>query len=422
MCHGVGMGLPPSPQESEEQLGNIDCLACHAKPDVYVSGVLGIKLGLKNVTKDDQGRWRYVINVPTEELAKSIINRPQSKNCLACHAFSGGGPHLKRPNIAPDLLNPELAAEFDVHFKAGLGCTDCHSGENHEFGTNSVDTWSREGEVPKCSNCHTEDPHNGFFGYFLNTFHDRVACQTCHIPTIAHGEYPTEYYRDWTVATFLPKEKRWKFAIPDPESGDYSKWYLFNNLQPSYAWYNGDREVYIFPTPVEPVPVSEVMEKVGGKYEASQIKAGSGEVVGAIYYVKPTASKEDGDAKIYPFKVHVAVVPYSEQDRVPVPVKAGIAFATGNITMAMAAGAKDAGVTYEPGKAVLYVRYMQVNHGVQPKEKALFCFDCHNIAEGRMHWEDLGYGIYPKVAFGGIIAGILAVVLGAVWLIRRRGS
>lgn len=53
MCHGVGMGLPPSPQESEEQLGNIDCLACHAKPDVYVSGVLGIKLGLKNVTKDD---------------------------------------------------------------------------------------------------------------------------------------------------------------------------------------------------------------------------------------------------------------------------------------------------------------------------------------------------------------------------------
>lgn len=138
--------------------------------------------------------------------------------------------------------------------------------------------------------------------------------------------------------------------------------------------------------------------------------------------MKPTASKEDSDAKIYPFKVHVAVVPYSEQDKVPVPVKAGIAFATGNITMAMAAGAKDAGVSYEPGKAVLYVRYMQVNHGVQPKDKALFCFDCHNIVEGRMPWNDLGYGIYPKVAFGGILVGIVAVIIGVVWLIARRGS
>lgn len=42
MCHGVSMGLPPSQEPTREQLENIDCLACHADPSVYVAGPVGI--------------------------------------------------------------------------------------------------------------------------------------------------------------------------------------------------------------------------------------------------------------------------------------------------------------------------------------------------------------------------------------------
>ncbi len=420
MCHGVGMGLPPSPEPTEEQLHNIDCLACHAKPDVYLSGPVGIKKGYKNVTKDEKGRWRYVVNIPIDKIAKSIIDIPYSQNCLACHAFSGGGPHLKRPNIGPDLMDPELAAKFDVHFREGLGCVDCHRGGGHEFATSAADTWSREGEAVECSDCHGENPHRGIAGLFLNKFHERVACQTCHIPYIAHGEYPTEYYRDWSKATFKPELKRWKFSIPDPETGDTSKWHLFSNLKPVYAWYNGNRQVYVYPEKVDPIPLEKVKEKIGGVLKASEIKAADGTIVGAVYYVKPLGSRDDPESKIYPFRVHAAVIPYSKEDRVLVPGKVGIAFATGDVKKAFQVGAKAAGVKWDGQTYILYIRYMQVNHGVQPAEKALECLDCHGPTVRRMPWGELGYGVYPEVAFTTILTAIIVVILLAAWKIYTR--
>lgn len=111
-----------------------------------------------------------------------------------------------------------------------MSCIDCHPGEEHHFGTSATDAWNREGLNPdertrQCVDCHTEKPHEGVEGWFLNRFHiDKVACQTCHIPYIADGDYPTEYYRDWSTATFHPDKKRWKFAMPNPETGDTSEW------------------------------------------------------------------------------------------------------------------------------------------------------------------------------------------------------
>jgi hypothetical protein len=255
---------------------------------------------------------------------------------------------------------------------------------------------------------------------FLNKFHKRVACQTCHIPYIAHGEYPTEYYRDWSKATFLPEHKRWKFSIPDPETGDTGKWHLFSNLKPVYAWYNGSRQVYIFPEKVDPIPLEEVKEKIGGAIKASEIKAANGRILGAVYYVKPLGGRDDPDSKIYPFKIHAAILPYSVKDKVIVPIKVGAAFATGNVTLATLLGAKAAGVEWKPGDYVLYIRYMQVDHGVQPAEKALECLDCHGPTVRRMPWGELGYGIYPEVASTTILVAIIAVVLLAAWKIYTR--
>jgi len=62
MCHGVSMGLPPSSGESDEQLGNIDCIACHIDPKIYLSGPIALKKGLKEVYVDENGVWRYRLN------------------------------------------------------------------------------------------------------------------------------------------------------------------------------------------------------------------------------------------------------------------------------------------------------------------------------------------------------------------------
>ncbi len=387
MCHGVSMGLIPSSEPTPEQLGNIDCLACHADPKVYMAGAPGVvKYHYKIVYKDEKGRWRYMVNpnISVWDLAANIYDKPTSTNCLACHAFSGGGPHFKRPNLGPDLLG-NVSEEFDVHLARGLSCIDCHKVEDHHFPTASADTWSREpGHVPSCTDCHGEKPHEGVKGWFLNKFHtEKVACQVCHIPYIAHGKWPTDIYRNWSEAEFMPKGGKYEPLID-----------LEGNVTPVYAWYNGTRQVYLWPSPVTP--------------------GENGEVV----YVKPLGSKDDPNSKIYPFKLHYAVVPYSSVNKTLVPVKVGIVFATGNVTKAVQAGAKLSGMQWD-GKWVTLVRYMQVNHGVQPADKALSCLNCHGPTVRRMPWPELGYGHYPEIAFTALSIGVALVAVFIAWKLAR---
>jgi len=410
MCHSVGMGLPPSFEATQEQLENIDCLACHADPKVYVSGPIGIAKKMKNVTKLDGG-FRYVITVPLEALAKNMMRVPTKDSCLACHAFSGGGPHLKRPNLSPELMGDEVSEDFDVHIGRGMECVDCHKVVDHKFPTASVDTFSREGGIIKsCDSCHGSDPHGGLWAWFLNTFHDRVACQTCHIPYVAHGKFPTDMARDWSATTFIPKKTRYKFAIPDPETQATDKWYLRSDVIPYYAWYNGTREVYIYPTEITP-------SKDYPEYEMDPV---NGESLGVVFYTKPLGSKDDPSAKIYPFKLRKAVMPYSKYNKTFVPIKAGIAFVTGDAQAATMKAAKETGLRWEKGDYVTMVRMMQINHGVVPKEKALFCFDCHGITENRVDWDGLGYGILPKVYFALLILVPLMVVIVVVYRKMKR--
>ncbi len=383
MCHGVSMGLIPSTEPTPEQLGNIDCLACHADPNVYFAGGPGVvKFGYKVVYRDENGTWRYMVNpnISVWDLAANIYDKPTNVNCLVCHAFSGGGPHYKRPNLSPDLMR-NVSREFDVHLAAGLSCIDCHQVEDHKFPTKSADTWSREGDnVPTCTQCHGDEPHEGVKGWFLNKFHlEKVACQTCHIPYIAHGDYPTDVYRNWSDPEFVPEAAKYEPSLD-----------LQSMIEPVYLWYNGTREVYLYPQPVTP------------------------DENGYITYVKPLGDKDDPNSKIYPFKLHYAVVPYSETGKAPIPIKVGVVFATGNVTKAIEIGSKISGLEWQGDWAIL-VRYMQVNHGVVPAEKALSCFNCHGPTVKRMPWPELGYGHFPEIAFITITVAILAGIGIAIW-------
>lgn len=382
MCHGVSLGAVPSENVSEEQLTNIDCLVCHSTK--YKGGPIGIKEGWRILVKTDNG-FRYIPNpeIDVEELAATITSTPTKDSCLYCHAFSGGGPGFKRPNLGPELLG-NVSKDVDVHMAMGLECIDCHIAENHDFRLRSSDTWSRRGGITvSCIDCH-EDRHRSFLiGWFIETFHiNKVACQTCHIPVIA-SRTPTDVRRDWSEVEFKENLLRYEPKIV-----------LEGNVTPVYLWWNEkERYAYIYPNPVEVTENNSVILSM------------------------PVGSKEDG--KIYPYKYHEAVVPFDSSKKLPIPIKVGVVFATGNNTLAFTLGGKPGGLQFS-GDYITLVRYMAVNHGVKPSNEALGCFDCHGIWDTRMDWVALGYGIYPKIYFGTIIALIIVGVAIVVYLLYRR--
>ncbi len=382
MCHGVSLGSVPSIKPTKKDLENIDCLVCHHLE--YKGGFIGVKEGWRIVAKTETG-WRYVPapNMSAIELAKNIVAKPPKENCLWCHAFSGGGPHFKRPNLSPDLLG-SVSEEYDVHMARGLHCTDCHRFEKHRIDTSgALDTWSREdpGETLSCSHCHPEkERHRApIAGLLIEAFHERVACQTCHVPYIAHGKYPTDLHRDWSRIEFNHRLGRWEPII---ETG--------KNILPVYRWWDSsNREVYIYPEPIEPVN-------------------------NTIYLVKPVGSIDTPNAKIYPFKLHEAIVPYDSKRKIPLPIKVGIVFATGDIDKAIRAAVADTGLKLGANYTFIkLVRYMSINHGVVPKENSLRCIECHS-PWGRMPWSMLGYGPLPALIY---IATPIIFALGLLLLI-----
>ncbi len=372
MCHGVSLGAIPGIEPAEEDYENIDCLVCHHVE--YKGGVKGVKEGWRIVVKTEKG-WRYIPapNMSAIELAEKIAAKPPKEACLWCHGFSGGGPGFKRPNLSPDLIG-NVSEEFDVHMARGLHCVDCHRFKNHSVDTSgALDTWAHEGrsETLSCSDCHPERHRAPLVGFMIEAFHHRVACQTCHIPYIAHGKYPTDIRRDWSHVEFNDKLGRWEPVIE-----------LRGNITPVYAWWNGrTRYAYVYPSPVEPVD-------------------------NTIVLVEPVGFIGEPEAKIYPFKVHEAVVPYDSEHKLPVPVKVGIVFATGNLEKAIEAGAKTAGLQFK-GDYVKLVRYMSVDHGVVPREDTLRCIDCHS-PWGRMPWSQLGYGVLPQAIY--IVTPVLLAI------------
>ncbi len=392
MCHGVSMGGIPSPTPSREQYANIDCLACHADPAVYPAGPKGVKTGVKQVYREKNGAWRYRVTVPIEKLAKAITKTPPKDQCLLCHAYSGGGPGFKRPNLEPALLG-KVEERVDVHLARGMTCTDCHVFKEHALALEGPDTWSRTDKVeaPGCADCHEVRHTRPVIGWMLETFHrEKVACQTCHIPRYAKG-VPTDTRRDWSEAEFSAKARRWEPKIR-----------FGRNLTPVYRYWNErTRVAYLYPEPAEvkdgrivyAAPVSQGARRKGLFFQA--------------------------DGKIYPFKYHEAVVPFDEKARVPVPVKVGLVFATGNTKKAALVGAKLAGLGLS-GAYVTLVRYMAINHGVEPAENALACLDCHGPTPRRMPWAELGYGNYPEIAFGAAVLVGLLVLLVLLYLLFKR--
>jgi len=344
-CH-VGYGWEDSTFDFSNQ-ENVDCLACHADTSSYAKGEYGL---------------------PAEGIdllaAAQSVREPTRDNCGKCHFDGGGGNGVKHGDLDESLYFP--AENLDVHMgRLDFQCTDCHQTTDHQIkGRMVADNYTIDPQDQvACTDCHNAVQHQD---ERINAHVNSVACQTCHIPAIAL-EDPTKVTWDWSTAgQDLPEDHFTYLKI----KGNFT---YEKDYQPTYIWFNGNLSYRYL---------------LGDKMDPSK----------PTMIDLPAGDIKDSNAKIFPFKVHIAKQPYdSVNDILLQPRTGGNAVAGGGFwetfdwPSALELGAQDAGLDYSGQFDFAETwMYWPTTHMVQPKENALQCEDCHG-ENGRMDWEALGY-------------------------------
>ncbi len=169
-----------------------------------------------------------------------IAPEPRNETCLNCHAKPGW---KKR--------GASFSARTDVHMKAGLRCVDCHAAgskaadprirgwEVHQFGKGDDPSGNVRNDldntVRSCENCHLDGWHNAPIARHdgLPPLHlQKIACQTCHIPTRAVKSALVQASDVYTPAPRISPPPKHIWAFYDQEMNywnHYGELDLFSN-------------------------------------------------------------------------------------------------------------------------------------------------------------------------------------------------
>ena len=333
-CH-IGYGWLDSSFDFSDPT-QIDCLVCHDTTGTYHKNPL--KAGLPDPALD------------LAAIARKV-GRPSRQACGSCHFFSGGAPNAKHGDLEPILANPP--ADFDMHMGSlGMRCQDCHTTDGHRIAGMSQTAPAVEGRV-RCEKCHGPTPHGvvGMLGNHLDDHVRTIACETCHIPSIARTT-PTLLRRDYSTAGRDLPEKKDRFGMPTyaKQFGDLT-WGM--DLVPDYLWSDGTRRATLIGDKINPAAVVDLNAPVGEKRNPS--------------------------ARIFPFKAHTARQPYDTKNRtLAIPRLFEDYWLNFNWGQAITAGMKAVGQEYSGEFGFVETRlYSSVHHSVKPAKAALGCADCH---------------------------------------------
>jgi len=296
-----------------------------------------------------------------------------------------------------------------------MTCVACHQAKKDSAGNmldhgiggfmyHSVD----QGTMKGCTDCHGEATsiHIGTSVENLVKSHDRLACQTCHIPTFARK---VSTYTDWRWASagFTPPEGSTETHPADcakeplgvTASGAVSR-STYNKLKGCFTWGTNVRPTLRFYNGKWNRVIMGRNDK--GLDTTKPVDLGS-----------PAASYLDADAMIYPFKVMTGNQPFDATDKtVLVPHLWGTVTGPNpywskfdwNLALRDSAdysnlpalnntpygGVQVYNDTYEFADTVMLLK---VDHEVAPKEQAYGkdngCADCH--FSGQIDWPSLGW-------------------------------
>ncbi|MEJ2535358.1 MAG: tetrathionate reductase family octaheme c-type cytochrome, partial [Gammaproteobacteria bacterium] len=387
-CH-TGVGWQDNTFDFNDP-ANVDCLICHDQSGTYA----------KEPSANGGGGFPKAgidLNLVAQSIALGAT--PTIDNCVFCHANAGGGDNVKHGDISMSLKN--TTREFDVHMGtdgANLDCVNCHD-ENHDPQTGAYNHGIagqelhsvHEGEMRECIDCHGTNLHVGTSAeeLFTETYpHDRLACQTCHLPAFARNTATkVEWY--WESAGDTERE-----VITDPETG-----------KPDYDWRKGD---FVWKKNVRPVlrwyngKWNRKFAGVNDTYDVAATKEDP------IDLASPVATWKDPDAMIRPFKLMVGNQPVDTGNkRVAIPHLFGTAGGPNpywgklDWDLALQDGAAYTGIPYSGEYGFGYTEMLlTVNHQIAPAENALGagglgegCVDCHE--PGVIDWDALGWNADP---------------------------
>lgn len=357
-CH-IGYGWEDNDFDftSEER---VDCLVCHDTTGAY---------------SKPPGKAGYPDDFVNLKDVAQNIGKTSRDTCGACHFFGGGGDGVKHGDMDSSLAVPDR--ELDVHMDA-LGadftCSTCHRGSSHDvvgsrYTPIAADTegYHMRGQPGRentatCQSCHDSRPHSAEHEK-MNAHTDKIACQTCHIPTIARGGVATKMTWDWSTAgkltedgkPLIKKDKK-GHVVYHGKKGDFT---YAADISPEYIWFNGK---------VRYTLLDDKVDKQSGVTPLNHFDG----------------SAEDGLSRIWPVKVFRGMQPYD-----PVNQTLVIPHTTGkddtaywsnfDWEKAITAGMQSAGRPFS-GKIDFIKTQMSwpITHMVAPAENALACEDCHS--------------------------------------------
>ena len=354
----------------------MDCFVCHDTSGTYArhpntgGGAASIVTG--------EG-WRPAEPEDLVRLA-DLSGRPARRNCGGCHFYAEGGDNVLHGDMSSALASP--TRDTDVHMGStatggkDFRCQTCHSMVGHRFAGWTLHSVAEGGAAPSCTRCHSDSsPHAGdpALAALLNRHTARLACELCHIPTIAR-QVPT------LIGWY------WDTAGQDVEP------------IPTDAWgkptYDKNLGTLAWAKDVAPVP-----RWSDGKWRRKLVGVDdtyttAGTLGDPVVIAEPIATKGTPNAKIRPFKKMLGRQPADTVNkRLIVPHLFGGAAGPNAFwekydwAAALQEGAAYSGVAYSGTYGfVNTVAYLQVNHEVPPAAQALKCESCHRTA---WHWAAL---------------------------------
>ncbi len=412
-CH-AGYGWKDESFDFSNQ-NNIDCLVCHDSTGTYYR---------TPNSKGNAACSSMFEGLPPIQWAKvaQSVELPSRSNCGTCHFYGGGGDGVKHGDLDSSLKSPPHA--LDVHMdSAGLNfsCTECHQGEGHQWSGSRYNMMATDPKgvgkpgmrrkVATCESCHGNSPHPGVSvkAIKLNGHTDRVACQTCHIPTFARGGVATKVDWDWRTAGKLKDGEGFKIEGYTQGNGEHRHTYKSikgdfkygENLIPQYAWFNGVMNYTTIDTKFDsasgPVPINSF-----------------------------TGSFDDENSRIWPFKRMHTVQPYDKGNNTLVYMHLwgedqDAFWGNYNFARAIKTGMQKNGIPYsgEYGFVDTY-SYWPITHMVAPKEDALQCSECHS-QEGRLK-ELTGFYMPGRDSFGWIEIICCLSIFGALFLVLMHAT
>nr|WP_244147441.1 tetrathionate reductase family octaheme c-type cytochrome [Desulfovermiculus halophilus] len=370
-CHAGYGWKDKSFDFSSEQ--NIDCLVCHEQTGTYEKFPTGAGHPVDE-PREFGGKMYYP---PDWNAAAQSVSLPDRENCGACHFYGGGGDGVKHGDLDSSLLNP--SRELDVHMSPEGGdfqCVRCHTTVGHRIAGRCYKIPAFEERTSlieddqvhriSCVSCHTTTPHKS--GHKANDHTDRVACQTCHIPSFAR-ENPTKMWWDWSTAGRLNEKGK-----PVVEKGPYGKavyhgkkgsFRWAKDVPPDYAWFNGRMEYHLITDTIDP------------DQEPLEIN-------------HPLGGKDDPRSLIYPFKIHRGKQPYDTELNTLVNVhlfgskESDAYWKNFHWPSAIQAGMDYMDLEFSGEYDFIETKYyFPITHMVAPQEDSLSCGSCH-APNGRM--------------------------------------